>query len=122
VGDDGIRAAPKEDANITPAQMVYGTEQVLPGQPAVRAAGVTDTVAGKDEVKSIPLWQRSYAEVARGPVNKLAVAQYVYVRRGAAANPMVPPYNGPFLVLQRDFSVADRPAARDGIYRSSEAA
>jgi Integrase core domain/Integrase zinc binding domain len=96
----GIRAAPKEEANISPAQMVYGTDLVLLGQPAARAAGATDTAAG-EEVKSIPLRQRSYAEVARGPVNKLVVAQYVYVRRGAAANPMAPPYDGPFLVLQR---------------------
>jgi hypothetical protein len=39
--------------------------------------------------------------VTRGPVNKLAEATFVYVRRGPASGPLAPTYDGPFRVLAK---------------------
>jgi transposase InsO family protein len=98
----GIRAAPKEDSNVSPARMVYGTELLLPGQlPAEGDGGRPPPAADSGQPPpSIPLRQRSYAEAARGPLRQLAAAEWVYVRRGAVAGPMATPYVGPYRVLQ----------------------
>jgi hypothetical protein len=42
-----------------------------------------------------------YAEMTHGPVDKLAEASFVYVRRGKSAGPLLPAYDGPFHVLAK---------------------
>jgi hypothetical protein len=98
----GIRAAPKEDSNVSPARMVYGTELLLPGQLPTEGDSSRPPAAadGGQEPPSIPLRQRSYAEEARGRLEQLAAADFAYVRWGAVAGPMAMLYDGPFRVLQ----------------------
>jgi transposase InsO family protein len=98
----GIRAAPKDDANVSPAQVVYGAELTLPGQPAAGAAwDPPPPPAPGEAARSIPLRARSYAEAARGPIKQLQEATHVYIRRGGVVGPMALPYDGPYEVLQR---------------------
>jgi transposase InsO family protein len=103
----GLRAAPKEDSGVSSAEAVFGRPLMLPGQPL---APPVDTGGGGVEqsgqqAPAIPLRSRSYAEVARGPVDQLAAAEYVYIRRGGVAGPLQPQYEGPFRVLQRGSKV-----------------
>jgi hypothetical protein len=48
---------------------------------------------------------RSYAELAKGPVEQLEAAQYVYVRYGPVSGPMAPAYDGPYKVIDRNSKV-----------------
>ena len=53
-----MRAAPKEDAAVSSAEVVFGRQMVLPHQ-----ARMKEEASG---VPKIPLRQRSYPEVAGG--------------------------------------------------------
>jgi transposase InsO family protein len=96
----GLRAAPKDDANVSAAEVVYGKLLQLPGQ-AVTQDSDAITWQKPEHVEWIPLRPRTYAEVTRGLVNKLADASFVYVRWGPAAGPLAPAYDGPFRVLEK---------------------
>jgi cleavage and polyadenylation specificity factor subunit 1 len=91
----GIRAAPKEEAGVSAAEVVFGTQLLLPNQVLQQPE---DSQA--DQI-DIPLRQRSYADVVKGPVIQLESATHVYVRRGAVAEPLTPVYDGPYLVISR---------------------
>jgi RNase H-like domain found in reverse transcriptase/Reverse transcriptase (RNA-dependent DNA polymerase)/Integrase zinc binding domain/Integrase core domain len=93
----GLRAAPKEDSGISAAEVVFGTQLVLPNQVLEQLPPTTPP----PPATSIPLRQRSYAEVVKGPADQLAAAQYVYVRRGPVAGPLTAAYDGPYQVLSR---------------------
>jgi transposase InsO family protein len=100
----GLRAAPKDESGVSSAKLVYGEELVLPGQAAADGGGsgqLAPAPPGEPPAEGIPLRARSYAEAAKGPLDSLMRASYVYVRRGNVAGPTQPPYEGPFLVLER---------------------
>jgi hypothetical protein len=75
--------------------------EFVPPPPAVDGPDRGPSPPSSDERPAIPLRERSYAEVTRGPVSELSAAEYVYVRRGGSSNPMQPPYDGPYKVLHR---------------------
>ncbi len=90
----GLRAAPKETSGVSSAESVLGLPVRLPGEllysePLPSAAEVD---------RPRPL---SYAAVADSPPAHLALAQYVYVRRGGHVPPLAPVYLGPYEVLQK---------------------
>ena len=93
----GLRAAPKEDAAVSSAEVVFGRQMVLPHQARMKeeASGVPE----------IPLRQRSYAEVAGGRPTLLEDATHVYVRRGAVGGPLENAYSGPYQVIKREKKV-----------------
>jgi hypothetical protein len=71
----GLRAAPKDDSGISSAELVYGQELRLPGQPTLNETG------------------RVLAQ--------LEGATHVYVLNGAKSSPLSPPYSGPYVVRRR---------------------
>ncbi len=91
----GLRAAPKEDSAVSSAELVLGTPVILPGQ-------LVD-VQEPPHVKMAPppTQPASYAAAADTPQAHLAVADWVYVRRGGQLKPLAEPYAGPFLVEKR---------------------
>jgi hypothetical protein len=89
----GLRAAPKEDSNVSAAEVIFGKKLVLPGE-FVPPPGARTGAPARPAVR-----ERSYAEVTKGPVLELSAAEYVYDRRGGSSNPMQPPYDGPYRVL-----------------------
>jgi hypothetical protein len=98
----GLRAAPKDKSGLSAAKLVFGEELVLPGQAAADAGGSRPQAPPSGPpAGDIPLRARSYAEAAKGPLDSLARASYVYVQRGNVAAPTQPPYEGPFQVLER---------------------
>jgi RNase H-like domain found in reverse transcriptase/Reverse transcriptase (RNA-dependent DNA polymerase)/Integrase core domain/Integrase zinc binding domain len=97
----GLRAAPKEDSNVSSAEVLYGARLQLPGQ-VLEPSSAAITWDVPDPPSVIPLRQRSYAEVARGPLEDLQKTSYVYVRRGQVAGPLKPAYDGPYYVLSKE--------------------
>jgi hypothetical protein len=97
----GLRAAPKEDSGVSAAEVVFGSQLVLPNQVLEQLPPATPP----PPAMSIPLRQRSYAEVVKGPADQLATAEYVYVRRGPVAGPLTAAYDGPYQILSRSDKV-----------------
>ena len=100
----GLRAAPKETAGLSSAQLVLGQPLVLPGE-------LKDVVESPAELFSNQLVSvdppptcqpPSYAAVAAYNITiskQLQEATYVYVRRGGTISPLAPVYSGPYGVL-----------------------
>jgi len=95
----GIRAAPKEDSNVSSAELLYGAPLILPGQPLL-AAESPPPPSGWSPTP-IPTRPLSYSEVVQQLPAALQSASFVYVRRGGASPPLSPAYSGPFRVLSR---------------------
>ena len=100
----GLRTAPREDTGVSSAELVYGSQLALPGQLPETAPSSPASSA-----PAPPPTARTWAQVAAGPSPQAAAgpppllssAAMVYIRRGAVAGPLVPPYSGPFQVLRR---------------------
>jgi hypothetical protein len=86
----GLRASPKEDLNVSTAEVLYG-------------AAITWNVPAPPS--GIPLRPRSYAEEARDPLENLLRASYKYVRRGHVVGLLKPAYDGPYRVLSKEAKV-----------------
>ena len=102
-----LRATPKEDSNISAAELVYGAPLLLPGQlqcgpeppPAVFAEAARDLpLMLPTRPLSSPL---SPSSVPAGIPLALQKAGFVYVRRRGASPPLTPAYSGPFRVISR---------------------
>ena len=103
----GIRATPREASNTTPADAVYGTQLILPGQllgqpepPPSFYEELQHAMTGFKPVQPA----HNTAEGARAPTQlpaDLATATHVLVRRDGHVPPLAPLYDGPYLVLKR---------------------
>lgn len=105
----GIRTAWREDADTTPAQMVYGTALRLPGEMIPHVPPLpepsSDFLRALQSSMRAPILPQvpalhhdprtSYVPAA------LDTAAAVYVRHDTHKLPLQRPYNGPFQVLQR---------------------
>ena len=105
----GLRAAVREDAGVSPAELVFGAPLRLPGSflgesvdlnPAAPSAEYVDqlrrTFSG---LGPAPVVHHS-SSVSRSLPSALLRAQFVYVRVDAVRTPLVPPYDGPYRVLE----------------------
>ena len=108
----GLRAAVREDAGVSPAELVFGALLRLPGGffgddiSLVEDAGEVPPPAFVDQLR------RSFAACGPAPVvhhssgvsrslpSSLLRADYVYIRVDAVRAPLVPPYEGPSRVLE----------------------
>jgi hypothetical protein len=68
----GLRAAPTEDTDVSPAEIVFGAPLVLPGQ-----------ILDAEE----PSRSLSYAQLAAKPAAALLSVAFVFVRKGGAVSP-----------------------------------
>ena len=93
----GLRAAPKEEAEVSSAEVMFGAPLVLPNQ----AQESLDAQHVEKSGQEIPNTTKSYAEVVKGGSDALRAATHVYVRSGPLGGPLTPTYNGPYKVLQR---------------------
>jgi hypothetical protein len=98
----GLRAAPKEDSNVSAAEMAFGAPLTLPGELLPTAEPPVSTfIESLQQPLHIPTRPLSYAEVAAGTRPALLAASHVYVRRGGVIPPLAPLYQGPYAVLKR---------------------
>ena len=99
-----LRAAPHEDNNRSPAEAVYGSPLVLPGEfPSSPEVPLDPFLAGFGAaVKgSSHLLQRPRKLVPSELPTDLLLAKMVFVRRDETTQPLSPLYAGPYLVVDR---------------------
>ena len=99
---------PATDSNLSPAQALYGTDLTLPSQllptsfPSFPPPPLLQLVP-----PLIPSSSPTHHHLPSPPPPPLTIpttlqeASHVFIRRGAAAPPLTPPYSGPFLVISR---------------------
>uniref|UniRef100_A0A674PAD7 Gypsy retrotransposon integrase-like protein 1 n=1 Tax=Takifugu rubripes TaxID=31033 RepID=A0A674PAD7_TAKRU len=98
----GLRSAPKEDLDASPAELVLGQPLRVPGEflpesaPPCNFPARSYFSAGPALVPSPVLhcFPRSFVPT------DLATARFVFVRHDAHRSPLRPPYDGPFRVLE----------------------
>jgi len=90
----GLRAAPKDEANISSAEAALGTQLSLLCEPPLRAIL-------PQEPAPIPSTVRSYADVVAGRSDLLATAEFAYVRSAQPSSTLAPSYVGPYKILQQ---------------------
>ena len=106
----GIRTAQQSDAGFSPAECVYGTDLVLPGQFQLPA----ETTAPQQPLQDFTARLKADMAAAKCPEpawhttatrtlvpTPLQEADLVFVRHGARRAPLTRPYDGPYRVLQR---------------------
>ena len=89
----GLCAAPKEEANISSAEVTFGEPLVLPSQ-------AQQPPTCSSAAPSIPSTVRTWADVVWSEPERPAF-EYVYVRSGPSGGPLAAKYSGPFKVLQQ---------------------
>jgi len=102
-----MRATCREDQQRSPAEAVYGSQLVLPGQlvsaeepPEEFYRQLELAMSGFKPVETrhnVP----AGGQLPERPPDKLMTAQRVFVRRGGHADPLATPWEGPFQVLKR---------------------
>ena len=97
----GLRAAPKEDHNISAAELLYGAPLALPGElletSEPPAASFLENL--RRCPTSIPTRPITGPQPSPDPPKGLSSASFVFVRRGAPGPPLSPLYDGPYQVL-----------------------
>ena len=100
----GLRAAPKEDHNVSAAELLYGIPLALPGQLVDTAEPPAATfldLLRRPPSTSLPTRPLSGPPPAQKPPAKLMATDFVFVRRGAPGLPLSPLYDGPYLVTAK---------------------
>ena len=105
----GIRTAVKEDLQCSPAELVYGTTLRLPGE-FFNSSHMTspDPTSLLDRLRETMRRQRPVPAQHHGPLRSSHIpdalhnATHVFVRHDATRGPLHRPYDGPFLVIERN--------------------
>ncbi|XP_068967632.1 uncharacterized protein [Bombus flavifrons] len=101
----GIRTAIKEDLNATAAEMVYGTAIRLPAEFLLlikQQANSEYASRLKDRIEKIrhsPITR--HGEKRTFVFRDLETSPYVFLRHDAIGDPLQPPYDGPYEVVER---------------------
>ena len=97
----GLRAAPKEDHNVSAAELLYGVPLALPGElletAEPPAASFLENL--RRPPTSIPTQPPNGPLSTSEPPKNLSSAAFVFVRRGAPGPPLSPLYDGPYRVV-----------------------
>jgi len=92
----GLRAAPKEEAGVSAAEVALGARLELPGPE------LPEGEREKAIPAALPATHRSWADVVAGPPAALRAADQVMVaREKLTGRPLAAAYTGPFRVLER---------------------
>jgi hypothetical protein len=104
----GLRAAPREDDGSTPAQEVFGTPLILPGQfldspeipPKIFLEQFSKTMSAAEHTATRHNTATACQPPPRLP-DDLTRASTVFVRRDGHVPPLQPLYDGPYAVVHR---------------------
>ncbi len=102
----GLRAAPKEDSNISSAEMVYGLPLTLPGEmcspPEVTSQEIVERIrSAATSFTPLPTRPTGVEDGPTSVTEALMKATHVYVLRGGVVPSLAPRYQGPYLVISR---------------------
>ena len=99
-----LRTTPKEDAAVSSAELVFGSQLCLPGEwladSEQPASSFLQELCRRLPV-AIPTRPLSYAEAVMSPPAHLADVEMVMIRKGPISPPLAPQYDGPFKVASR---------------------
>jgi hypothetical protein len=96
----GLRAAPKDDSNISSAELVYGAPLGLPGELVEAAEPPAAEFLEHMQATPTSIPTRPLPPQPQRTPEQLLQASWVYVRRGETTPPLTPPYAGPYEVLE----------------------
>ncbi len=104
----GLRSAAREDDNTTPAQAVFGSPLILPGQfldsPELPSNEFLTQFSQTLSAAEHPSIRHNTAAARRPPPDlpdALTRATSVFIRRDGHMPPLQPLYDGPYTVLRR---------------------
>lgn len=101
----GLRTALREDNNLSPAMMTYGTTLRIPSDffvPIQTRIEDADYVRRLSEtMTTLAPTKRSLANRATFVYKDLSSCTHVFIRNDAVRAPLTPPYDGPYEVLKR---------------------
>ncbi len=92
--------APKDDSNISSAELVYGALWSCPANswtPPSRPPPNSWSTCGP---YLLPYLRDPFPPKPQRTLEQLLQASWVYVRRGGTTPPLTPPYAGPYEVLE----------------------
>ena len=104
----GLRTSVRQDSDCSPSDLLYGTHLRLPGDclapsPPSTAPPASDFVANLRgvlrSVAPMPVVHHGVVPARVDPA--LQSASHVFLRVDSVKRPLVPPYDGPFRVLER---------------------
>lgn len=104
----GLRTSTKEDLNSSSAELVYGTTLRIPGQ-MIFTANKQNELPQSEFLSNLHLSFENYriTEGTNHSKNNFFVfkdlkdSSHVFVRTDSVRKPLVPPYSGPHLILER---------------------
>lgn len=107
----GLRTTLRTDSNISAAEMTYGRCLSLPGEffntsrseptdPHTLVQEIRDTIR---KFKAVPARKRDSRSIFIHP--DLESCEYVFIRCDAVRNSLLPPYDGPYRVINRNSKV-----------------
>ena len=100
----GLRAAPKEDHNVSAAELLYGVPLALPGELIEVAEPPAATFLEhlrRPPSAALPTRPLPGPPPTSEPPANLSNADFVFIRRGAPGLPLSPLYDGPYRVKDR---------------------
>ena len=101
----GLRTAPKEDLQASPAEMVFGETVAVPGEFFPQTQGQETPEDLKHLRLKVGRFRpciQTYKDTTKRYMPKaLEDCRFVFVRDDAHRIPLTRPYHGPYLVLQR---------------------
>ena len=99
----GLRAAPKEDHNVSAAELLYGVPLALPGElldtAEPPAASFLENL--RRPLVSLPTRPLVGPPPASTPPPALSSADFVFIKCGAPGPPLSPLYDSPYRALAR---------------------
>jgi hypothetical protein len=102
----GLRAQPREDTGLSPAEAVFGAPIVLPNEFLQNEETPVDAIIKMFSktlhvpAVSLPM-HNSSAQLPDELPGDLLSAPLIWIRQGGVIPPLQPPYDGPYTVLRR---------------------
>ena len=104
----GLRSAPKEDHNVSSAELLYGVPIALPGELVETAeppaTAYLENLHWPPPV-GLPTRTLSSAPPSPGPLQRLMAADFVFIHRGAPGQPLSLLYDGSYRVVAKSSKV-----------------
>ena len=97
----GLRAAPKEDSRHSSAELVYGARLALPAQLTADAELLVEEILEAIRTTETLPTRHGGREPPLEPPTPLRSAEMAYLKKGGQLLPLVPPYDGPYKILEK---------------------
>lgn len=102
----GLRTSFKEDINASPAELVYGETLRLPGEffDEVQSEHSHEFIKQlRNHIRTLRPTQTSHHVIGKTFIQKeLQNCTHVFIRNDTVRKPLQQPYNGPYLILERN--------------------